>query len=124
MYEFICKNCGRHYYSASPTGVDDRCPVCGGELERTGVEGQLDEKPHRRMPPRRGRPAREGRLDQERQQRRLDAPAISRSVRTEHRSGRARKPTRETILPSLGRQECATANRKRAGVGHRLVSAP
>jgi PHP family Zn ribbon phosphoesterase len=56
MYEFICKNCGRHYYSASPTGVDDRCPVCGGELERSGAEGAFHEKPHLARPACRDRP--------------------------------------------------------------------
>ena len=49
MYEFICKRCGRRYYSASSTGPQGRCAVCGGELEPTGVKGELGEDPS--LPP-------------------------------------------------------------------------
>jgi len=51
MYEFICKRCGRRYYSASSTGPQGRCAVCGGELEPTGVKGELGEDPSLRLPP-------------------------------------------------------------------------
>jgi hypothetical protein len=45
MYEFICKHCGRRYYSASSTGGQDRCEVCGGELAPTGVQGSSTNVP-------------------------------------------------------------------------------
>jgi hypothetical protein len=48
MYEFICKRCGRRYYSASSTGAQGRCGVCGGELEPTGVQGTSTNVPQGR----------------------------------------------------------------------------
>jgi hypothetical protein len=40
MYGFICKRCGRLFWSASPKAPEDRCQMCGGELEPTGTEGK------------------------------------------------------------------------------------
>jgi PHP family Zn ribbon phosphoesterase len=45
MYEFVCKRCGRRYWSASGTPPEGHCQVCGGELQPTGVEGKGEELP-------------------------------------------------------------------------------